>query len=223
MKTKTIKLSDIVILDWEDDRKEFEFTIPIEIEKIKSFGYVGCAIANENESDACFVYVEITPSQEFEGYVNYVVVSPLFGKCESIKPIKAEYVDFAIDYELQKLNLTCANLKWKLNPNLDALVNNKNIKREQSFKKNSEYVYFLKADKFIKIGKSSGSPHSRINSLQTGCPFPIMLIAFIEGGLEKESELHKKFDQYRVHGEWFLGTGELLEFIYSLDGAIRHE
>jgi len=34
-----------------------------------------------------------------------------------------------------------------------------------------------------------------------------------DGGMEKEKELHKKFESYRIHGEWFEATPILLTYI----------
>lgn len=83
---------------------------------------------------------------------------------------------------------------------------------------NREYVYFLRAGGFIKIGKTSGNPNSRIATLQTGCPFNIELAAWEFGGLDREKELHCRFGGLRANGEWFRDEGELSEYVISLSG-----
>lgn len=75
-----------------------------------------------------------------------------------------------------------------------------------------DFVYFMRAGDFVKIGKSTGNPASRLSSLKTGCPFPIEVIATIPGGLSEERGLHKKFSHIRAHGEWFHATEELLTY-----------
>ena len=68
----------------------------------------------------------------------------------------------------------------------------------------------------IKIGKAI-DPNARLLQLQTAHTEPLRLLAVIEsGGLKLERELHRRFSQYRVHGEWFRPDDELLMFIRAL-------
>jgi hypothetical protein len=73
------------------------------------------------------------------------------------------------------------------------------------------FVYFLKAGDHkkapIKIGIASNIT-SRINSLQTGCPYELICIAQIKcesraEAQELEKTLHSKFSKYCLRGEWF--------------------
>lgn len=76
-------------------------------------------------------------------------------------------------------------------------------------------VYFIQSEIGgpIKIGVS-GNPQERMDSLQMYYPFKLLVIATIkEGGYKKESELHKRFAKYRLHGEWFDPVPELLDYI----------
>lgn len=50
-----------------------------------------------------------------------------------------------------------------------------------------------------------------------GCPFPITVLAYMPGGLDEESELHKRFAAFRAHGEWFHATDELLAYIEEVE------
>ncbi|RKD69002.1 GIY-YIG nuclease family protein [Rhizobium sp. WW_1] len=65
-------------------------------------------------------------------------------------------------------------------------------------------VYFLAADdaSLIKIG-STENVDRRISALRRGSPVPVSLIGVIDGGAKKELELHERFAEHRVHGEWF--------------------
>ncbi|MFJ1562502.1 GIY-YIG nuclease family protein [Streptomyces mirabilis] len=54
----------------------------------------------------------------------------------------------------------------------------------------------------VKIGWSD-DPERRLRGFQTGSPVPLQLLAVFEGGHYVEAELHRRFADKRVHGEWF--------------------
>ena len=63
-----------------------------------------------------------------------------------------------------------------------------------------------------KIGYSK-NPHKRIKSIQTGCPYPISILKYYSGiGKREEKLLHRKYQRYKLQGEWF-----------EIKGAIKHE
>lgn len=62
------------------------------------------------------------------------------------------------------------------------------------------YIVFNPTSQLIKIGKSI-SPKSRIRNLQMQAGSIFEVLALIDSDLE--SELHKKFAEYRTVGEWF--------------------
>ena len=65
------------------------------------------------------------------------------------------------------------------------------------------YVYLLQADKWYKIGFTYYLD-SRMKQLGTQPPFDTHLLHIIKvDGIEAERELHERYDQYRVQGEWF--------------------
>lgn len=66
----------------------------------------------------------------------------------------------------------------------------------------------------IKIGYSK-TPSNRLRVLQTGSPEKLAILNVIDGGLDKEKEIHNKFAHLHVNGEWFRNTKELYDFIYS--------
>lgn len=71
-------------------------------------------------------------------------------------------------------------------------------------------VYFIGgADGPIKIGRTT-SISRRIHLLQTGHPNPLGVLAALKGGAAEESVYHARFDQHRLHGEWFERTPEIL-------------
>ncbi|ATQ78644.1 hypothetical protein CR152_32080 [Massilia violaceinigra] len=71
---------------------------------------------------------------------------------------------------------------------------------------------------FVKIGKTTGQPGSRIAGLQTGCPYPMTLAAHEPGGIKEEFALHRRFAAQRVRadGEWFHNEGPLRAYVQAL-------
>jgi hypothetical protein len=72
----------------------------------------------------------------------------------------------------------------------------------------------------IKIGWTS-HPKLRMSAIQTGCPFPIQLLALVPGSRRQEKHLHEHFADLRFQGEWFDATDELLSFIESAKDTNR--
>jgi len=61
-------------------------------------------------------------------------------------------------------------------------------------------TYFLADSDRVKIGVTTDF-RSRIGSLKVGNPRPLLLLGYLKG--DREKEMHDKFCQYRVSGEWF--------------------
>jgi hypothetical protein len=81
---------------------------------------------------------------------------------------------------------------------------------------NQPVVYFVQAgeDGPVKIGFSSkfSGVRSRIDSIQTGCPWPLVVRRIIPvNGVSSERRLHDEFAQYRLSGEWFDPAGPVAE------------
>jgi hypothetical protein len=55
----------------------------------------------------------------------------------------------------------------------------------------------------VKIGCTKEDPVKRLKTFQTGCPVALDLVAVLEGGWQKEQELHRRFADKRMRGEWF--------------------
>lgn len=69
----------------------------------------------------------------------------------------------------------------------------------------------------IKIGTTQ-SLRARLKGLQCGSPVRLYVLATLPGGDAQESELHVRFDEDRLHGEWFSPSASLLAFIETLKG-----
>lgn len=66
-------------------------------------------------------------------------------------------------------------------------------------------IYFIKADEYIKVGYSKNEKafKSRLSSYKTSCPFDVEVIAKMEGGVEKETDVLNHFVKFHKKGEWF--------------------
>ena len=92
------------------------------------------------------------------------------------------------------------------------------------------YVYFIldEKSKAIKIGKSINIDE-RLSDLQTGNPNLLTVKHTIKcvseyDSFSLETELHKKFEKYRLVGEWFKFEDEVFDFVSSFpQRSIRKE
>ncbi|MCP4540114.1 MAG: GIY-YIG nuclease family protein [Chloroflexi bacterium] len=84
----------------------------------------------------------------------------------------------------------------------------------------SGYVYLLQAGPYYKIGASQ-TVDKRIKQLSTIPPFEIELICAIKTNTmyELERELHERFSDKQVRGEWFTLNDEDIVYIENLTGS----
>ena len=75
--------------------------------------------------------------------------------------------------------------------------------------KTKTYVVQNSTSGLIKIGRSC-RPEERIKSLETGAGQKLEVMAIIDG--DHESELHSRFKELRVFGEWFRDDGSIKKF-----------
>jgi hypothetical protein len=75
-------------------------------------------------------------------------------------------------------------------------------------------IYFIRntVSKNVKIGRSD-RPESRIRTFQTANHDPLEIVGSIPGGAAEEAALHRRFEDYRIQGEWFRGDSELYHAI----------
>lgn len=73
------------------------------------------------------------------------------------------------------------------------------------------YLVGIKGDVYaVKIGYADYNVYSRLDSLQTGNPRELILLATLPGGMETERKLHAKFQNLNILQEWFRPSRELL-------------
>ena len=80
---------------------------------------------------------------------------------------------------------------------------------------NKGFVYFFSNSKNIKIGYTKNNPENRLKQLNTGSDTQLYMLGYIQGSIELEKSLHKKFGQDRIrqNAEWFYPSQELIDFI----------
>jgi hypothetical protein len=82
----------------------------------------------------------------------------------------------------------------------------------------AEHVYFVQGlmGGPIKIG-TAGDVEARFKAIQACSPVPLRVLHVIrDTGRTIEAKIHRRFALYRLHGEWFENTGELLQYIHEL-------
>jgi len=73
-------------------------------------------------------------------------------------------------------------------------------------------IYFAQVNDYIKIGYTT-NVKARMEAIQAMTPYRLKLLKIVPGEVKKERELHRQFEEYKIHGEWFKLTGRLKDFI----------
>lgn len=93
----------------------------------------------------------------------------------------------------------------------------------EEFLATKRFVYFIVAQSGpIKIGTAK-NPKERLQTLATGHPEHLTLIAMIEGDKELEKSYHERFAQYRIRGEWFEGHRSIWDEITRIHQEAENE
>lgn len=151
-------------------------------------------------------------SAKHPGFVHYEVCDlEVWTRAWSKQPASPEFVVGALAHEVQGVGLELDDFKWR--ESVHDAHDWDNFKRIVT---EGEFVYFIQAGPFVKIGKTSGRPDARVSELQTGCPYDLNLLAHISGGIKRERQLHARFHHLHVRGEWFKYERELYRFIKEL-------
>jgi len=129
-------------------------------------------------------------------------------------PVKPEFLIWCVDSHLVDFGLRVSDITWH---RTDAKPNDREVVVAPA---KNEWVYFLRAGPFLKIGYATDIG-KRIRELQTGCPYPISLVASIQGDRTAEGCLHRQFKSLRVNGEWFRFSGALVEYVAQVAERIE--
>jgi len=76
------------------------------------------------------------------------------------------------------------------------------------------FIYIIQADEYVKIGIAD-DVKNRVKQIQSTCPIKLKVINFwkISKASYYENLLHKRYRNYRVHGEWFALPADELAFL----------
>lgn len=178
---------------------------------------------------------EITPISDHERKMMYRVVSPIvinpydkedmllnkngyapYIELDELLIIKAKVnksIEFAINNDVKSANDKC------IQDHIDSVSNQpkRKVKRNRS-KTTKVYLMVDHNTGLHKIGRSK-SPLKRERTLQSEKP-TIELIAHWESTTKKEKELHKKYNEKRVRGEWFDLTNQDISEILSQENIV---
>ncbi len=173
----------------------------------------GYAYKGINECERIFCLIE--ESSIHKGYFNLNMFASGSGySIDTKKPITPEFVKYSFELYLKEFNGNPNNFNWTYREqnHLDN-IHAVSTKKFPRIEKTQDIVYFISAGNFIKIGKSTGNPKARIQTLQTGCPYKIEVLGWINGDVYLEKELHKKFSKHKAHGEWFSNHYDITDYL----------
>ncbi|MER5200520.1 GIY-YIG nuclease family protein [Streptomyces sp. NPDC002755] len=88
----------------------------------------------------------------------------------------------------------------------------------------AEHVYLVGSfnSPLVKIGRSSNVPR-RLASIQSMSPLPLVVLHTYLGGSELEAALHRRFQDRRAHGEWFVINGDPVDVVSTAVNQIKSE
>ncbi len=121
---------------------------------------------------------------------------------------------------IEEMNAKRVEKQMRIEQRIIAAEEKRHARRERLINESLVHnvVYFIQCDNsdaFIKIGRTE-SRQCRMQTLQTGCPYKLILLATVPGSNTLEHQLHVRFASSHLHGEWFSPTPELLAYIASL-------
>src|SRR3990167_4713784 len=81
-------------------------------------------------------------------------------------------------------------------------------------------IYAIEAvgSRFVKFGLSRG-PGGRLETLQTGCPFELVVVAVADWPNREELRIHAHLAAVHHRGEWFTDGQEVSEVIEVMKGG----
>jgi Meiotically Up-regulated Gene 113 (MUG113) protein len=81
------------------------------------------------------------------------------------------------------------------------------------------FLYAIQAggdDGPVKIGTAK-DPDQRLKTLQTASPVPLTGLCAWRGFSGEEAEIHQRFADHRIRGEWFRPHADLIDFVWAMD------
>jgi len=152
-------------------------------------------------------FIEIMPS-ETNGEYWFVQISEVALRFQTYtkRPIKHDLIKTVMESLAENETFSLVPQKTVPWP-IDVFTKETELSNEQKGLKLTN-LYFIQSVTGgpVKIGVAR-NPEERLKQHQTGSPFPLRIIKTIKRVSPKyESELHKRFSSFRLHGEWFSET-----------------
>ena len=72
----------------------------------------------------------------------------------------------------------------------------------------------------MKIGISRKGMRERIEGLQSSSPVQLSLVLALPGAAREEAFFHARFDADRMHGEWFVLSESIRQFVLESGGVM---
>ena len=98
----------------------------------------------------------------------------------------------------------------------EKMIQNLSKKQEISVDTKEGCVYFIGnlEHKWVKIGRTINLS-KRLSSIQTGCPCLLEILGYIKSkdATKLEKQMHRKFNRSKIHGEWYVLSKDIMEFI----------
>jgi hypothetical protein len=83
------------------------------------------------------------------------------------------------------------------------------------------YVIVDETETCCKIGYSA-NPKKRCQDIQTSIPFNVELVIAVDGTIQDEKQVHRRFDHLRMKGEWFEYEDTIVKYLLP-NGAYWNE
>ena len=91
--------------------------------------------------------------------------------------------------------------------------------RSKALSKRPSSVDFIECGDYIKIGYAT-SMRARLSNLAIATPYPLKVLATIDGDKHTEFPAYARFADAFHRGEWFRRTPELLAFIEQINNDV---
>lgn len=77
------------------------------------------------------------------------------------------------------------------------------------------FIYIVGYSEFLKIGFTT-NVRKRLSAIQSSLPIVLTTYCIFAGSLEQEQNLHIKFAEFKLRGEWFRQSPDLMTYIAEL-------
>lgn len=141
---------------------------------------------------------------EASGYSPYLT----YEKLNDLKLKIEKTLDYYKEFGYTDLQIDDFNKKYYE----DLFIQDTKKEKEKKNVGNDLYLMINSANMTLKIGRSN-YPIQRLKQLNTASSDKIELLYVYPGFGSAEKRLHKKFEEYKLNGEWFMYSKEIIDFM----------